>query len=436
MINTREIASKLLQKIYKNQHLDKVCEEDQDFMRLDQRDKNFIRLTILETLRRNYQIDSIIKKFLKKPLNLKRDLIQNLLRIATCQILFLKISEYAVVNSSVEFAKKYNLHNLTNAILRNICRQKVKLLDEFKDLSNIPDWITSDLSKYLEAKDLQEISNTIIKQPELNIKIKKCLLDSRNWEETLNGKLVHSDVIITDTDGKIENKPFYKEGHWWIQGISSSLPVKCIEKIFYSYKPSEVKILEIGAAPGGKTAQLIDYGYQTVSLESSFDRSQKLKQNLERLNYKANVICQNFLDYKSKKKFNAVLLDAPCSASGLLQKKPEILISNKQLELENLIFKQEKLLSHASNFIDKNGYLVYCVCSIHSAEGSEQILKFLKFNENFSLITPDENIIKYGKLIQESMLLITPKRYSFFEDCSGFIDGFFIAILKKVENKS
>ena len=106
MINTREIASKLLQKIYKNQHLDKVCEEDQDFMRLDQRDKNFIRLTILETLRRNYQIDSIIKKFLKKPLNLKRDLIQNLLRIATCQILFLKISEYAASKFFCRVCKK------------------------------------------------------------------------------------------------------------------------------------------------------------------------------------------------------------------------------------------------------------------------------------------------------------------------------------------
>ena len=161
MINTREIASEILQRIYKKQHLDKICDNEPNFNKLDQRDKNFVRLTILETLRRNIQIDSIIKRFLTKPLEYKRIKIQNLLRISICQILFLKVSEYAVVNTSVEIAKKYKFHKLVNAILRNVCRQKRQLLNEFGNLSNLPSWILKDLKKNLTSTEIKQVSKVI-----------------------------------------------------------------------------------------------------------------------------------------------------------------------------------------------------------------------------------------------------------------------------------
>ena len=434
MINTREIASDILQRIYKKQHLDKICENEPNFNKLDQRDKNFVRLTILETLRRNIQIDSVIKKFLTKPLKYKKIKIQNLLRISICQILFLKVSEYAVVNISVEIAKKYRFHKLVNAILRNVCRQKKQLLNEFGNLSNLPSWILKDLKKNLTPNEIKQISKVIVEEPELNLKIKKSFIKLKNWEAIMNGSFIESDILLTKNNGKINKLPFFHEGLWWVQGLSSSLPVKCLDNLFPISQRKEKKILEICAAPGGKTAQLADYGFQSISLDISEYRINQLKINLDRLDYKPEIICTDFLNYNSDQKFDAILLDAPCSASGLIQKKPEILVINKETDLKKLMVEQSRLLECSKKFLKKGGYIIYCVCSINHCEGYEQIKKFLAANKNFSSVNHVESIKQYGKVISNNMLQIYPKRFKFSDNINGYLDGFFISILKKEKN--
>ena len=434
MINTREIASEILHRIYKKQHLDKICDNEPNFKKLDQRDKNFVRLTILETLRRNIQIDTIIKRFLTKPLEYKRIKIQNLLRISICQILFLKVSEYAVVNTTVEIAKKYKFHKLVNAILRNVCRQKKQLLNDFGNLSNLPSWILNDLKKNLTPPEIDQLSKVIVEEPELNLKIKKSSIKSKNWEAVMDGKFIESDILLTKNNGKINKLPFYDKGLWWVQGLSSCLPVKCLDNLFPISKRNEKKILDVCAAPGGKTAQLADYGFQSISLDNSEYRINQLKKNLDRLDYKLDIICSDFLNYKSDQKFDAVLLDAPCSASGLIQKKPEILITNKRADLKKLIVEQRRLLEYSKQFIKKGGYIIYCVCSINNCEGYEQINKFLKANKNFSSVNHVDSIKKYGRILSDNMLQIYPKRFKFSDNINGYLDGFFISILKKEKN--
>jgi 16S rRNA (cytosine967-C5)-methyltransferase len=434
LINTREIASEILQRIYKKQHLDKICDNEPNFNKLDQRDKNFVRLTILETLRRNIQIDSIIKRFLTKPLEYKRIKIENLLRISICQILFLKVSEYAVVNTSVEIAKKYKFHKLVNAILRNVCRQKKQLLNEFGNLSNLPGWILKDLKKNLASTEIKQVSKVIVEEPELNLKIKKSFIKFKNWEAIMDGKFIESDILLTKNNGKINKLPFFDKGLWWVQGLSSCLPVKCLDYLFPISKRKEKKILEVCAAPGGKTAQLADYGFQAISLDISEYRISQLKTNLDRLNYKPKIICIDFLNYNSDQKFDAILLDAPCSASGLIQKKPEILITNKHSDLKKLTFEQNRLLEYSKEFVKKGGYIIYCVCSINNCEGYEQINKFLKTNKNFSSVNHVDGIKKYGKILSDNMLQIYPKQFKFTDNINGYLDGFFISILKKEKN--
>ena len=435
MINTREIASEILQKIYKKQHLDKICDDEPNFNKLDQRDKNFVRTTILETLRRNIQIDSIIRRFLNKPLEYKRIKIQNLLRISICQILFLKVSEYAVVNTTVEIAKKYKFHKLVNAILRNVCRQKKQLFNDFGNLSNLPNWILKDLTNNLTPTEIKQVSKVIVEEPELNLKIKNSFIKFKNWEAIMNGKFIESDILLTKNNGKINKLPFFDEGLWWVQGLSSSLPVKCLDNLFPISKRKEKKILEVCAAPGGKTAQLADYGFKSVALDISEYRINQLKTNLDRLDYQPEIICTDFLNYNSDQKFDAILLDAPCSASGLIQKKPEILIINKQTDLKKLMVEQERLLEYSKKFLKKGGYIIYCVCSINNCEGYEQIKKFLKANKNFSSVNHIENVKKYGKILSDNMLQIYPKRYKFSDNINGYLDGFFISIMKKERDK-
>ena len=431
MTNTREIASKILQHIYLHNDFEKACEKNKSFNSLEQRDRSFVRLIVLESLRRNKQLDFIIKFFLKKPIDKNKIFLEFLLRISVCQILFLKVSEYAVVNSAVEISKKFNLQGLINAILRNVCRKKKELLVKINDISNIPNWLEKNLSTSYGINEVKKISKIITQEAELDIKIKNKYIESKNWETILNGKFIEPDIIRVKNKGRINKLPFFEDGLWWVQSISSSLPVKCLEALFRSNNLNSRIILEIGAAPGGKTAQLIDYGFKTKSIDISVVRTDKLKENLNRLNYNTDLKCLDFLDYSDDKVYDAVLLDAPCTASGLMQRKPEILLKNKTEELESLIKKQRKLLEKSNRHLKSGGYLVYCVCSIFSKEGKEQIESFLKKNKNFSLVAPADDIQKYGKLLNNKMLLITPKQNYFTESLVGTIDGFFIAILKK-----
>jgi 16S rRNA (cytosine967-C5)-methyltransferase len=250
----------------------------------------------------------------------------------------------------------------------------------------------------------------------------------------MNGKFIESDVLLTHDNGKINEFPFFDNGFWWVQGFSSCLPVKCLDNLFPNSKRKEIKILDVCAAPGGKTAQLADYGFRSLSVDISEYRIKQLKTNLDRLNYKPEIICADFLNYDSDQKFDAILLDAPCSASGLIQKKPEILIANKQIDLKKLVSEQRRLLEHSKKFIKKGGYIIYCVCSINNCEGYEQIKTFLKKNKNFSSVDHVDNIKKYGKIIFKNMLQIYPRQFKFSDNINGYLDGFFISILKKEKN--
>ena len=379
MSNTREIATQILTDIYlKFEFFETVILLNKNFSRLNTRDKAFVRYLVLNTLRRNGQVDKVINDFVKIPIRKKNFYILNLLRLSVCQILFLDIKEYSIVNTAVEISKHYKFDKFVNGLLRNICRNKETILQNLDLKTNIPSWIKDDIIKNLGKETLEKISKTIVSEPKLNIKIKINSLKKNNWEKVLNGKFIYDDVLETQNDGLIEQKPFFNEGDWWIQNISSTLPVRFISKLFHDIDKSNVSILEVGAAPGGKTFQLIEENFNVKSLEISQRRIRRLNQNLKRLKFETKIICENFLNFKCFKLFDCVLIDAPCSASGLMQKKPEILIRDKEKNIKNLIDKQKKMLEKSKSILKIGGYIVYCVCSIHSSEGSFQIENFLK----------------------------------------------------------
>jgi len=238
-------------------------------------------------------------------------------------------------------------------------------------------------------------------------------------------------MIRIKNDGLIEKLPFFQDGFWWVQGIASSIPVRLINNFFRHKKKNNISVLDIGAAPGGKTFQLLDKNYNLTSLEISSKRIQKLQDNLVRLNLKTKIVQADILEWEKKELFDCILLDAPCSASGLIQKKPEILIKNKFIELQNLVKRQELMLNKSISFLKEGGLLVYSVCSIHSEEGINQIKKFLRANKNFSLINTNFFDRNLGENYNDGMFISTPADFI----TSGGIDGFFIACLKRLQSK-
>ena len=430
MFNTREIATQILTDIYlKFEFFENAVLLSKSFIRLNQRDKAFVRYLIFNTLRRNGQVDKVLNDYVKIPIKKKNFYILNLLRLSICQILFLDIKDYSIVNTAVEISKKYKFDKFVNGLLRNICRNKYKILQNLDQTTNIPDWIKNDIIKNLGKETLEKISKIVVNEPNLNIKIKANCLKEKNWEKLLNGKFIFDDLLKTQNDGLIEKKPFFNEGNWWIQNISSTLPVRFISRIFNDVDKSKISVLDVGAAPGGKTFQLIEENFNVKSLEISQRRIRKLKKNLQRLKFDTEIICVDFLNYECSDLFDCILIDAPCSASGLMQKKPEILIRDKEKNIKTLIDKQQRMLEKSEQFLKIGGYIVYCVCSIHSSEGSYQIETFLRKNKNFKIVEFKNIVSNLGKYLKKGMLTIIPEDLG----CSAEADGFFISILKRIK---
>ncbi len=430
MFNTRKIATQILSDIYlKFEFFETAVLLSKNFSRLNQRDKGFVRYLVLNTLRRNGQVDQVLNDYVKIPIKKKNFYILNLLRLSICQILFLDIKDYSIVNTAVEISKNYRVDKFVNGLLRNICRDKHKILQNLDHTTNIPLWIKNDIIENLGKETLEKISKRVVNEPNLNIKIKANCLKEKNWEKLLNGKFILDDLLKTQNDGLIEKKPYFNEGDWWVQNISSTLPVRFISRIFKNVDKSKISVLDVGAAPGGKTFQLIEENFNVISLEISQRRVRRLKKNLQRLKFDTQIICEDFLNYECSDLFDCILIDAPCSASGLMQKKPEILIRDKEKNIEKLIDKQQRMLEKSEQFLKIGGYIVYCVCSIHSSEGSYQIETFLKKNKNFKIVNFNNIANNFGKYLKKGMLTIIPEDFG----CNGEADGFFISILKRIK---
>ena len=424
MTKSREIASLILSNVYQGKKLDWALNTNKNLAKLDSRDRSFVSLLVLTALRRQGQIDKIISSFIKKPLK-KNSQVNYILKIALAQIMFMDTPDYSSVNTAVEISKKYNLEKLVNGVLRNILREKNTINIDSTEL-NIPNWLRKSTIDNLGKEKLSLISKQIVKEPSIDIKIKKEIFQKLKWEEILKGKNIFQETIRIDYKSDISKLPFYSEGHWWVQGLSATFPVILINHIYNNRKKHEISILDVGASPGGKSFQLIESGFKLQSIEISNVRVKKLLKNLNRLKYETKIINDDFITHEMDEKFDCILIDAPCSASGLIQKKPEMLVIKKNIN--DLKLKQKLMLEKASKLLKDGGYLIYCVCSIISSEGNEQIKSFLKNFKNFSLFNCFSPIESFGMVNNELPYFFTTPDFS---SEQGGIDGFFIACLKK-----
>ena len=424
MTNSREIASLILSNVYQGKKLDWALNTSKNLAKLDSRDRTFVSLLVLTALRRHGQIDKVISKFIKKPLKSRSQVIY-ILRIALAQIIFMDTPDYSAVNTAVEISKKYNLDKLVNGVLRSVLREK-NTINVNSTEENIPNWLRKSTIDHLGEEALSSISKQIVKEPPIDIKVKKKLFKKFNWEEVLEGKNIFRETIRINHKGNISKLPFFREGYWWIQGLAATFPVILINEIYKDQKKNEISILDVGAAPGGKSFQLIESGFKLTSIEISNVRIKKLLKNLNRLKYETEIINGDFITQKINEKFDCILIDAPCSASGLIQKKPEMLVIKKNIN--DLKTKQKLMLERAPELLKNGGYLIYSVCSIIHSEGEEQIKTFLQNFKNFSLINYFSSIKSFGIVNNNPpYFFITPDLITE----NGGIDGFFIACLKK-----
>lgn len=394
---------------------------------LEIRDRTFIRLLVTVTLRRLGQIDDIISHFLKKNLPDKTSFVQDVLRISTAQLVFLDTPPHAAVSTGVSLVKnnkKFSgFSGLVNAVLRRISKEG-KTIAEKQNPSklNIPAWLFDKWEKEYGTETAQKIALAALQEAPLDFSVKE---NPEDWCEKLDAVLMPTGSLRREKQASIPQLPGYEKGNWWIQDLSAALPAR----LFNSLKGK--RAIDLCAAPGGKTAQMIAAGAEVTAIDISENRIKRLEENLSRLGFKANTICADIQKWWNDKSsnidtFDAVLLDAPCSATGTLRRHPDVVLHRTAQDISRLSETQKQLLKTAIKMMNDEAELIYCVCSVLPQEGrliiddavQSGLVRRVALQKNE---VPEEMITKDGDL------LVLP---FFYESCGG-CDGFYAARLKK-----
>ena len=366
-------------------------------------------------------IDCEILKFLKKKTNIS---VLNIFRIVISEIALNEAPNYALVNSAVDLAriniKTKHFLGLVNSVSRNLV---VKFQEkELEFISNLESTFKSYLAKNYSKVIADNIEKVYAINNTIDISIKN-LEEIEFWKKKLEAIILPTGSLRIKKDVKLTNLNGFNEGKWWVQDISSSIPIKLLGDL------KEKEVLDLFSAPGGKAMQLIALGANVTCVDNSSIRIKMLKENLSRMKMKSEIIKTDFYRFKTKKKFDVVVIDAPCSSTGTIRKNKEIQYLFPEKRLDNLIQIQKDSLNVAKKFVKDNGVILYCNCSLFFSEGENQINDFVDKNRDwcFEKISIENNNLDKDWLDKFGFLRLRPDHLF---DLGG-MDGFFAAILKK-----
>ena len=356
----------------KDRNVAEALDAQAGFAAMARRDRAFARLLLLTVLRRLGQIDHAIDTLLEKPLPARRAPVRDVLRLGAAQLLFLNTPAHAAVDGAVALTAKSRhaaLKGLVNALLRRLARDAAALLaDQDAARLNTSDWLWQSWSESFGEKTCRAIAAAHAAEPPIDLSVKAAAPD---WAARLRAEQMPGGTLRLRRAGAPDALDGYGEGAWWVQDLAAALPARLLGAMDGQH------IIEIGAAPGGKTAQLATAGAHVQALDRSPARLARLRQNLERLGLTAEIIEADGETWRPGNLADGLLLDAPCSATGTIRRHPDIMWRRQPDDVAELAARQARLLQAAIKMVKPGGLLVYAVCSLEPAEGPGQIDKFL-----------------------------------------------------------
>lgn len=383
-------------------------------------DRAFARACAMGALRRLGEIDQILGKRLKTMPGLPT---LTILRIAVAQMLVLETPAFAAVSTAVKLAERDNktrpYKNLINAVLRGIDRDGFGVT---KPEANLPEWLAARWQATYGDEAFKGLAEATRFEPATDISV-KAKADASAIAEALDATVLPGGTLRTERRGDVAQWPGFDDGDWWVQDAAAAIPARLL-----NVKAGQTA-LDLCAAPGGKTLQLADAGAEVVALDRSESRVKRLRQNFERMKLEAEVVAIPAEDWEDDRQFDAVLLDAPCSATGTYRRNPEALRAVRPADIAKLADVQHRLLDVAAAKVRPGGRLVYCVCSLEREEGETQMLAFLRRNSAFKTVSVDTDAVGAPSeaLTKEGWLRVMPGQWA----DKGSLDGFFIACLQR-----
>jgi 16S rRNA (cytosine967-C5)-methyltransferase len=335
----------------------------------DGRDRALANRLITTALRRQGQLNFIIHALLDKGMPGKSGTLEAVLRLSLAQLVFLPdLGAHSALFLAVEATKRdpkaRHLSGLMNAVLRNAQANSAKFSMLSDDLL-IPDTFGDTWLEAYGEDAIDAFSDALLSGAPLDLTLKD---DDPDLIDSLGAERVIADTVrIDQRDRPVEALPGYAEGRWWVQDAASAIPARLLGL------PAGARVLDLCAAPGGKTAQLIKAGHLVTALDSDAKRMERLKENLTRLDYTAEIIVGDAGTFAPNSPYQGVLLDAPCSATGTFRRHPEVIWHRSVNDVAGRVRLQRALLTNAFRCLDTGGVLIYCVCSLEPAEGEDQV---------------------------------------------------------------
>lgn len=393
----------------------------------DGRDRALANRLITTALRRQGQLNFMIHALLDKGMPAKSGTFEAVLRLSLAQLVFLPdLGAHSALFLAVEAVKRdpkaRHLSGLMNAVLRNAQANSAKFGMLSDDLL-IPETFGDTWLDAYGEDAIAGFSNALLAGAPLDLTLKD---DDQDLIDSLGAEPVIADSVrIEQRDRPVEALPGYAEGRWWVQDTASAIPARLL-----GLKPG-ARVLDLCAAPGGKTAQLIKAGYAVTALDSDARRMERLKENLARLDYGAELVTADAGTFAPASSYDGVLLDAPCSATGTFRRHPEVVWHRSVADVAGRVRLQRSLITNAFRCLDAGGVLIYCVCSLEPAEGEEQVDWVLTNLPELELwpVGPEELVGLESAVTEKGLVRTHPGMAPGGHD-SG-MDGFFVARFRR-----
>jgi len=394
---------------------------------LADRDRALMRRLVATVLRRLGTLRYLLGKFLERGFPSDAPRAETILLLGAAQILWLDVPDHASVDLSVRLAQadrhaaRYT--GLVNAVLRRVAQSRtVPTTDNV--IRDTPKWLMERWTRTYGKELARAIAKANSEEPGLDLTVKQ---DAQNWAERLRGRVLPTGSVRTLAHGVITLLPGFHEGAWWVQDAAAALPARLFGDV------RDLKVADLCAAPGGKTAQLAFSGARVTAVDRSAQRLARLSENLARLGLAAETVAADVLEWQAGP-FDAVLLDAPCSSTGTIRRHPDVPWLKNEADLAALTSLQRRLLDRAVELTKPGGTLVYCVCSLEPEEGEEQIAALLAREPRVMRkpIAADE-VFGHAEFLNSTGDLRTlPLHLPDPEPRWGGLDGFYAARLTRI----
>jgi 16S rRNA (cytosine967-C5)-methyltransferase len=430
----RKVAADILGNVvHKRRPLDGELEAGSGhsgFRALAANDRALVRAIVGAALRHRGEIAEILERLLDRPIPEKTGRVLDILHVAIAQMLFLDIPDRAAVSLAVDHAgldrRARPYKGLVNGVLRRLGRERDDIAGDLDPvLLNTPAWLMESWQAAYGTETARAIAAAHKNEAALDLSVKS---DPEGWAGKLDGRIVGAGSVRLSRKGAVEALEGFGDGAWWVQDAAAALPARLLGDV------NGLKVADLCAAPGGKTAQLAAAGAEVTAVDISGSRLKRLEENMTRLGLTVRTVTSDLRKFSPQEPFDAILLDAPCSATGTIRRHPDVPWIKQAYDIEKLSEIQRDLLDRVLGWVKPGGLIVYCTCSLEAAEGEAQASAFLERQAGkveLVPVTPEEVGGLAQTVTREGYLRCLPCHNAAHEAEAIGMDGFFAARFRR-----